>query len=634
MASEDAIIGQRLECFLCFDLMKEPKLLSCTHTFCKDCLVQLYQCQRKRDQISCPVCRQTTRLQNGDVSRLQTNVRIKAMIGDVQSAKRNCTVCGPEEKSIATAYCQMCVEYMCGSCLEAHRKFRKNKDHEVISIDDINKGKVKVKRFCHNHRQEEKLWVCTTCNCLICFRCRVIDHNDANHKLEKVTDFQKRMKDQIESLKKKAGEKVKSIEIHMKLSKEQDANIETNIDKIITYINRAYNDSIQQLTKSRNALIRQCNEFKKKLKMQLCDVNKVSKNEIDCITIASDLVSNGMKTILEGKTLAVHTALCGELEDMLGKDGLDDSKILAIAREAEDWEFTRYRRERALDLGQVMRKTEWDLQRAKTYPLAKTNALDLLPRYDGGMIVGCYKGGLEMFTVSGQLEKVLGDVKVERISSLSDERYIVRAGKGTTLTMYTKDWKREAVTFRTPFDCTGGLCVDNHDNLYVGDFYGQKIVVFRPEGGAPIKEIASPGRGPWYIRHMNYSNQLVVTDRTTVRVIDEEGIVKHNISKEDYYASIAVLQDDSILIAWRKDGFLTIDLYTHQLNYIRTVLSNFKIKGDTRCLAEFSTERLHSRMTNIYMFSVKQTYTRTSVYHRLHSSVQHLTKYSSWKITC
>ena len=52
-----------------------------------------------------------------------------------------------------------------------------------------------------------------------------------------------------------------------------------------------------------------------------------------------------MKTILEGDTLVVHTALCGELEDMLGKDGPDDSKSLAVARQAEDVEFTRYRRE-------------------------------------------------------------------------------------------------------------------------------------------------------------------------------------------------------------------------------------------------------------------------------------------------
>ena len=110
------------------------------------------------------------------------------------------------------------------------------------------------------------------------------------------------MKDQIESLKKRAGEKVKSFERHMKMTKEQDAKIELKIDGIIEDIDKAYNDSIQQLTRRRNTLKEQCHEFKNKLKMQLSDIDKVSKNEMDCITSASDLVSNGMKTILEGET--------------------------------------------------------------------------------------------------------------------------------------------------------------------------------------------------------------------------------------------------------------------------------------------------------------------------------------------
>ena len=458
MASEDAIIAQRLECSLCFDLMKEPKLLSCAHTFCKDCLVQLYQCQRRGDQISCPVCRQTTRLQNGDVSRLQTNVPIKAMISDVQSAKRKCTAhafCAPEAKSVATAYCQMCVEYMCDSCLAAHGTFRKNNYHEVISMDDINKGDVKVKRVCHEHPQEERLWVCTTCNCLICFRCRVIDHNDANHRLDNVTDFQKRMKDQIEYLKKKAGEKVKSFENHMKMAKEQDAKIDLKINEVITDINEAYDYSIQQLTTRRNELIVQCNEFKKKLKMQLCVVNKFSKNEIDCITSASDLVSNGMKTILEGETLVVHTALCGELEDMLGKDGPDDSKVLVVARQAEDWEFTRNWRERPLHLGQVMRKTEWELEGGNTYPLSESDPWDMQPTRDGGMAVGYY-GGVEMFTVDGPVKKILQDEDVDRITTLSEGRYIMIDFDDNTLKMYTSDWKRESVTFNALFDLQYG----------------------------------------------------------------------------------------------------------------------------------------------------------------------------------
>ena len=206
-----------------------------------------------------------------------------------------------------------------------------------------------------------------------------------------------------------------------------------------------------------------------------------------------------------------------------------------------------------------------------------------------------------MFTVDGPMKTILQYVNVERILTLRDGRHIVSGGPGsnTTLTMYTKDWKRESVSFHTPFSGPGGLCVDNHDIMYVGKYYDEKIAVFRPEGGAPIKEIPSLGLEPLYIQHMNHDNLLVVTNRTLVRVIDEGGTVKYDVSKEGYTASITVLQDDSILIAWLKADLFTIDLYTSQLKYVRTVLSKFKIKGDTSCLAEFSTGEIAFTDKNI-----------------------------------
>ena len=605
MASEDAIVAQRLECSLCFELMQEPKLLSCTHTFCKDCLAKLYQCHRNTDQISCPVCRQTTRLQNGDVSRLQTNVPIKAMIGDVQSAKRNCTVCEPELKSIATVYCQMCIEYMCDSCLEPHNKFRKHKDHEVFSVDDINKGKVKVKRFCRDHPQEEKLWVCTTCNCLICFRCRVIDHSDSNHKLEKVTDFQKLMKDQIESLKKKAGDKVKSFERHMKVTKEQDAKIEFKIVDIIADIKKAYDNSIQRLTKRRNALIEQCHELKNKLKMQLSDINRVSKNEIDCITSASDLVSNGMKTILQGETLAVHTSLCTELEDMLSKEGPDDSKPTAITKQAEDMEFTRFQGKRELDLGHVLkRKTMWELEKLYEYPLSQKSVSDVHATQDGGAVVGYgFPGqGIELFTNDGPRKAVLTESGSQRFCMMSNGHYVVLDDK-KVIKLYTQHWELLPIKFNSHLcDASHGLCVDKYDKIFVGNGKG-KIIVFGPEGGAPIREIPCNDFEPYFIQHMNHSKLLVVNDVFHVRVIDENGTVKCDTNKDGWLARFTVLQDDNILISWLKDDQLTIDLYTPKLTFIRTVLSSFEGNVSSCCLTELTTGEIAlTDYNNLYVF--------------------------------
>ena len=102
---------------------------------------------------------------------------------------------------------------------------------------------------------------------------------------------------------------------------------------------------------------------------------------------------------------------------------------------------------------------------------------------------------------------------------------------------------------------------------------------------------------------MHHIKLLVVRDGCTVRVIDEEGTVKHDVSKYGYSARMAVLQDDSILIAWKKDGLLTIDLYTPQLGHVRTVLSKFKLEGINYCLAEFSTgEIAFTDENNLYVF--------------------------------
>ena len=89
---------------------------------------------------------------------------------------------------------------------------------------------------------------------------------------------------------------------------------------------------------------------------------------------------------------------------------------------------------------------------------------------------------------------------------------VVKKLVNTRLTMYNKDWKRESVTFRTPFsNLLGALCVDCQDNVHVGNYNDKKIAVFRPEGGVPIKKIASPGLGP-YVYPSHESQQSAGSD--------------------------------------------------------------------------------------------------------------------------
>lgn len=58
-----------IECPVCFcaydNVFKTPKLLSCGHTFCLECLARINVTSSELKQLSCPVCREVTRLPHG-----------------------------------------------------------------------------------------------------------------------------------------------------------------------------------------------------------------------------------------------------------------------------------------------------------------------------------------------------------------------------------------------------------------------------------------------------------------------------------------------------------------------------------------------------------------------------------------
>ena len=311
---------------------------------------------------------------------------------------------------------------------------------------------------------------------------------------------------------------------------------------------------------------------------------------MDCITSASDLVSNGIKTILEGETLAVHTTLCNELEDMLDREGPDDSKPTAIIKQAEDVEFTRNRGENELNLGHVKRKTMWELEKVYKYPLSWNSAWDVHPTQDGGAAVGYgYSSeGIELFIDDGPQKAVLKESGIKRFCVMSNGRYVV-LDSNKVIKLYTQHWEILPVKFNTHLcDANHGLCVDKYDNIFVGNGK-DKIIVFGPEGGAPIREIPCHGCEPYFIQYMHHSKLLMVNEKGYVGVIDENGTIKYDIKKDGCTARFTVLRDDSILIGWRKGQDLTIDLYTPELTFIRTVLSSFEADFSSCCLTELTT---------------------------------------------
>ena len=62
-----------MECAICLEQYKEPKVLLCKHSYCRECLEKLVKKAGKKHTITCPECRSETEVRN--MSRSETEIK-------------------------------------------------------------------------------------------------------------------------------------------------------------------------------------------------------------------------------------------------------------------------------------------------------------------------------------------------------------------------------------------------------------------------------------------------------------------------------------------------------------------------------------------------------------------------------
>ena len=178
---EDKYSPQSLQCRLCFNVFKEPKILECLHSFCRKCLESHDVIGAGTQSIVCPLCRKPTPIPEEGPTSLPSNLLLTNALDQlsVKSSKEytlHCTNC--EDESSATARCLDCAEFLCSNCIHAHRRIRVTKDHRIVSLDTLQADKQSLHRpsFCPQHEDEMFMFYCLPCDGLICRECTILDH--------------------------------------------------------------------------------------------------------------------------------------------------------------------------------------------------------------------------------------------------------------------------------------------------------------------------------------------------------------------------------------------------------------------------------------------------------------------------
>ncbi|XP_078579824.1 E3 ubiquitin-protein ligase TRIM45-like [Branchiostoma floridae x Branchiostoma japonicum] len=282
------ISGDFLECTICLEPFKDPKILPCLHTFCKSCLEQVVlqidepldsssdddDDVEVKDRFPCPTCRTETVLPGGGVAGLKNNFFVLSLRDTVDT--RNSLVSKEDDKvpcdncevNVANQGCVVCEEFLCEDCARVHRRAKRTRDHDVIGVAELKEmlltkpSSVKSTPLpmCSKHGDEKLKFYCETCKHPICRDCTVLQHKD--HGYSYMADVAIDVREEIKGKMESAMPRVEEYRHFAEVITEKQAELDTMSKKAADDIDAAAEEEIKYY----NGLIRRKQtELKEKL---------------------------------------------------------------------------------------------------------------------------------------------------------------------------------------------------------------------------------------------------------------------------------------------------------------------------------------------------------------------------------
>ena len=325
--AEEAVkkIDSKLECSICLDNFKQPKLLPCFHIFCKSpCLERLVVQDREGKSLHCPTCRHLVRLPDNGVAGLQTDFHIEHLFEireslnkAKESQKTSCEKC---KKFPATGFCRDCRKFVCDKCKELHQMWEELAGHKIVGLTEVLADATKLlppkKQVprCKKHSSMELKIYCESCSELICSDCTVRLHQ--GHNFDLVGDVFTKHKEEIVSSLKPVRENLNQVNAALRVfdtrAKEinnQRFTVEADINREIDRQHQILDQRGVQLVGSLDMLTQQ---NLKGLATQRDHVEVLHAKMSSCLEYAE----GGLETGTEGEVLAMKAPVLERIEQI------------------------------------------------------------------------------------------------------------------------------------------------------------------------------------------------------------------------------------------------------------------------------------------------------------------------------
>eukprot|EP00058_Branchiostoma_floridae_P015054 XP_002600542.1 hypothetical protein BRAFLDRAFT_205327 [Branchiostoma floridae] len=178
-------ITKVLVCSICMQDFRDPRVLPCLHTFCRECLQEW---ATKQQPLECPTCRTQVSLPDQGVDGLRTNFYVNSLL-DFAAAKK-----GAEPGEDITT---------------------------MGGMEGLER-----KRHCHKHKNQELVFYCESCNALVCTACTVVDHRPGkDHNPVEIDTVAQTRTEKLRQLLKQLNPRIKEIQDSVKAVEKTISNL-------------------------------------------------------------------------------------------------------------------------------------------------------------------------------------------------------------------------------------------------------------------------------------------------------------------------------------------------------------------------------------------------------------------------
>ena len=153
--TQDTDEPSSLDCPVCHEPFKEPKVLPCGHRLCRPCLLSWGQAQH---DAQCPICRcniidaSSGKKFDEMVEGFPTDLATKVLVECKQLLSKD-HVCQACVTQCATSMCVTCGDFFCSNCGAGHMRTTVLHDHKVEDLSSLTPEKVASSRtpICSEH---------------------------------------------------------------------------------------------------------------------------------------------------------------------------------------------------------------------------------------------------------------------------------------------------------------------------------------------------------------------------------------------------------------------------------------------------------------------------------------------------